>query len=71
MVEAYTSGSSDIDLYMRWSDCPTKYKFEKRGFTTSSSEHEVLEAAPEDGDLYIGVRGYKASDYTLSVKCDG
>lgn len=70
-MEAWTTGSEDIDLYLRWGDCPTKYKYDVRGFTTRGAEHEVFKGAPEDGYLYIGVRGYDESDYTLTITCDG
>ncbi len=69
-MEAWTTGTSDIDLYLRWDDCPTKWRYTERGFSTKGAEHEVLDAAPEDGYLYIGVRGYKESDYTLTITCD-
>jgi len=65
-----TTGESDIDLYLRWNDCPTTSKYNERGFTTKGNETESFQA-PEDGTLYIGVRGYKSSGYTLATTCDG
>jgi len=69
-VVSETNGSSDIDLYLRWNDCPTTSKWNRRGYTTKGYENEYY-VAPEDGYLYIGVRGYKASDFTLHTTCDG
>jgi hypothetical protein len=62
-VYAETTGTEDIDLYLRWMDCPTKYKYDERGFTSTGDEMETFTDAPTDGVLYIGVRGYGASDY--------
>ena len=56
---------------MRWADCPTKWRFDSKGFSIYGAEHETYSDAPEDGFLYIGVRGYAASDYTLKMECDG
>ncbi len=70
-MEAWTTGTYDIDLYLRWGDCPTKYNYDEIGFTTLGAEHEVFNEAPEDGYLYIGVRGFGESDYTLTITCDG
>ena len=65
-----TTGSEDIDLYFRWNDCPTNYLYTARAFTITGEEVERYRA-PEDGTLYIGVRGYKASTFTLATTCDG
>ena len=70
-LETWTTGQSDIDLYLRWNDCPTTELWDHRGYSTSGSEYEVLNGAPDDGVCYIGVRGYRASDYTLKTRCDG
>lgn len=69
-IEVKTTGSKDIDLYIRWNDCPTTDTWNSRGFSTSSVEREVF-AAPEDGIVYIGVRGFTTSDYTMATTCDG
>jgi hypothetical protein len=65
-----TTGKSDIDLYLRWNDCPTRKLWNERGYSTKGAENESF-LAPEDGTIYIGVRGYKASDYTMTTLCDG
>ena len=72
-VSAWTTGTNDIDLYLRWNNCPGEdpSKYDHRGFSSSGSEHQTYSSAPEDGFLYIGVRGYSASDYTLRIECEG
>ncbi len=34
-VGATTTGTNDIDLFMRWNNCPTKYVFDERGFSST------------------------------------
>ena len=56
-IVAKTTGKDDIDLYLRWADCPTKKLYDERGYSTKGKEKENY-TAPSDGILYIGVRGY-------------
>jgi len=69
-ITTATTGKDDIDLYLRWNDCPTKQVYDERGYTTGGSEKESF-TAPADGTVFIGVRGYKTSDYTLKTTCNG
>jgi len=38
-VGAQTTGTNDVDLYMRFDDCPTYSEWDARGYTTSGVEN--------------------------------
>jgi hypothetical protein len=69
-VVATTTSENDIDLYFTFGDCPTYGSYDQVGFGATGNE-ELEFTAPEDGFLYIGVRGYSDAEYTLTMTCDG
>jgi hypothetical protein len=65
-IVARTEAPGDVDLYLRMDEAPTTDTYDARGYTNSGNE--VLEfTAPQDGILYVAVRGYRASTFTLTT----
>ena len=65
-IVARTEAPSDVDLYLRLGEAPTRDEYDGRGFSTSGNE-QVEFTATEDGILYVGVYGYVGSDFTLTT----
>jgi hypothetical protein len=61
-----TEASNDIDLYLQMGSAPTTSEYDDRGYTVSGNESLTTTASADD-TLYIGVHGYEASAFTLTV----
>jgi hypothetical protein len=65
-IVARTQAASDVDLYLRFGEAPTRNEFDGRGISTSGNE-QVEVTALEDGILFVGVYGYVPSAFTLTT----
>jgi hypothetical protein len=58
---------TDFDLYVRYNERPTNFKYDYRSYSGSSKENIVIDAAKK-GRYYILVHSFKGSgDFTLSA----
>ena len=61
---AEMTGTGDADLYVRRGSAPTTSHYDCRPYTSGSNETCALDG---EGSYYVGVRGYSASTYDLTV----
>jgi hypothetical protein len=66
LIVARTQADSDVDLYLRMGEAPTRNEYDGRGISTSGDE-QVEFTAVEEGILFVGVYGYVPSDFTLTT----
>ncbi len=60
---------ADIDLYVRRGKLPTYYAFDCRSWNSGSSNEECkIDTSSSNDKIYIGVRGYRAGGYILSLE---
>jgi len=67
-VESIMSGlSDDGDLYVKIGSAPTTTTFDCRSIHTATRSEECTVDVVNAGDVYIGVYGYKATDYEIKA----
>ncbi len=62
------SGSGDADLYVRFGSRPTLSSYSCRPYLESSAEECLLTVPSSATTVFVDVRGYTASTYTLQVE---
>lgn len=67
MFKAWTTGTGDADLYVRFGAQPTLYSFDCRPYLNGSYETCELDVPSDESVVYLMVRGYRAATYTLSA----
>lgn len=61
-----TTGTGDVDLYIRKTSVPTTSTYNCKSDGTTSTETCTI-TMTANGDVYVLLNGYKASSYTLKV----
>ena len=64
--KADTTGTGDVDLYVRKTSAPTTSTYTCKSDTATSTESCSI-SMTANGDVYVLLNGYKASSYTLKV----
>jgi serine protease len=62
------TGSGDPDLYVRWNAAPTTSSWNCRPYIDGASEQCNMTVPSGATRAYVGVRGYRAGSYNLTVK---
>ena len=67
LFTAVMSGTGDADLYVRIGAPPTTSSWDCRPFTNNSNEQCSLEIDSSGVEIYVGVRGFQNSDFSLEL----
>jgi hypothetical protein len=59
------TGDGDADLYVRRGGTPTTGLYDCRPYTSASNERCSLQG---NGSIYVSIRGYKASNFELTIR---
>ncbi len=65
-LKAETTGTGDVDLYVRKASVPTTTSYTCKSDGTTSTEACTI-TTTANGDVYVMLNGYKASTYNLKV----
>ncbi|MFO0676608.1 MAG: M57 family metalloprotease [Polyangiaceae bacterium] len=68
VFDAVMSGTNDADLYVRFGAAPTTTSFDCRPYTSGSAEECHLDVPSTKPNVYVMVRGYTASTFSLSME---
>ncbi len=66
VLKSSTTGTGDIDLYVKLGSAPTTSDYGCRSYSPSAAESCTLNVAA-NSDAYVMVRGYSAGSYNLGV----
>jgi hypothetical protein len=67
LVARLSATSGDPDLYSRLGQQPTGSAFDCRSWNAGTEDEQCSTTLTTDGDVYVAINGYEASDYALLV----
>ena len=70
-VVVSTTGTGDVDLYVRFGQAPSQSDYDCRPFESGSDESCELTAPEGASELFVAAHGYSASDFSVNINVGG